>query len=48
MTFKFLDFQIVFIKVLSKIKSNCMSTLFCIANLFGMGRRKHFLKIYGF
>ena len=41
---KFSDFQFV----LKKIKSNCMSGLFCIANLLGVGRQKTFFWFYGF
>ena len=42
MILKFLDFQYVFVNVLLKISSNCMSGLFCIANLLEMGRNKIF------
>ena len=31
-TLKFSDFQFVFVSVLWKIKHNCMSELFCMAN----------------
>ena len=49
MILKFLDFQYVFVNVLLKISSNCMSGLFCIANLLEMGRKKKFfLNFYGF
>ena len=45
MILKFLDFQYVFVNVLLKISSNCMSGLFCIANLLEIGRKKIFFKI---
>ena len=48
MTLKFSDFQFVLIKVLWKIKCNCMSGLFCIANLLKVGRKMHSFKFYGF
>ena len=40
-TLKFSDFQFV----LWKIKSNCMSRLFCVANLLEVGRKKTFFLI---
>ena len=40
MTFKFSDFQFVFINVLWKIKGNCMSRLFSIADLLVVGKKK--------
>ena len=40
LTLNFSDFQFVFIKVLWKIKRNCMSGLFCIANLLEVDRKK--------
>ena len=40
-TLKFSDFQFG----LSKVKSSCISGLFCIANLFEVGRKKHIFLI---
>ena len=40
-TLKFSDFQFV----LWKIKSNCMSGLFCIANLLELGKKKYIFLI---
>ena len=49
MNLNFSEFQLVFINVLRKIKCNYMSGLFCIVNLFEMGRKKNILiKFYGF
>ena len=44
MTLKFLGFQFIVINVLWKIKRNCMSGLFCIANVVEEGRKnkKHY------
>ena len=42
MTLKFL------LTVLWKTKSNCMSGLFCIANLLELGRKKNFFSFMDF
>ena len=45
LSFWFWNFQIfslVFINVYRKVKRNCMSGLFCIANLLEVDRKKHF------
>ena len=41
---KFSDFQFV----LWKIKSNCISGLFCVANLFDLGRKNIVFQFYVF
>ena len=47
-TSKFSDVQFAFVNILRKIKCNCMTGLFCIANLLKVGRKKHFRKFHGF
>ena len=45
-TLKLLGFQLVFINVLRKIIRNCMSGLFCIANLLEVGGEKNFFNLW--